>query len=161
MSTHVLTADLFVPLPRERVFAFFSDAENLERITPPELKFRILTPRPVPIHANAVIDYRLSLHGMPFEWQTLITVWEPPTRFVDTQARGPYATWVHTHTFEEADGGTWIRDRVEYALPLAPLSIVALPIVKKQLRRIFTFRQEACVRGLGLEPSAARGSLSV
>lgn len=161
MATHVLTADLFVPLPRERVFAFFADAENLERITPPELRFRILTPRPVPIHTGAIIDYRLSLHGLPFHWKTLITAWEPPTRFADTQERGPYAKWVHTHEFEDGDGGTHIRDRVEYALPLAPLSNVALPIVRRQLRRIFSYRQEACARGLGVDPSLTRGSLNV
>ena len=142
MGTHKLHTTMHLPIELERVFAFFSDAINLERITPPELGFKILTPQPLEIAAGAIIDYRLKLFGLPFYWQTAITEWEPPHRFVDVQAKGPYKEWIHTHRFRAVDGGTEIEDEVQYRLPLWPLGELGLPIVKLQLGRIFRYRQE-------------------
>jgi ligand-binding SRPBCC domain-containing protein len=153
MATHHLICTLDLPLSPERIFPFFADAGNLERITPPELRFRILTPRPMEMRVGALIDYRLSLFGIPFSWKTRIAAWEPGRMFVDEQIRGPYAAWVHTHTFTATTEGTRILDEVEYALPLAPVGDIALPLVRVQLRRIFNFRQRQVIRAFGFEPS--------
>jgi ligand-binding SRPBCC domain-containing protein len=154
--THHLSARLDLPLPIDRVFAFFGDPSNLERITPPELHFRILTPTPIVMAPGTLIDYRLQLLGARFKWRTEITEWEPPHRFVDVQLQGPYREWVHTHRFVPTDGGTTIFDDVQYRLPLSPLGDLAYPIVRLQLARIFSYRTSAVLRLLNTATASAR-----
>ncbi|HET7470387.1 MAG TPA: SRPBCC family protein [Gemmatimonadales bacterium] len=138
----LIETSLVLPLPLDRVFAFFAAAENLEAITPPELRFRIVTPLPIAMRAGAEIDYALRLWGVPLRWRTLISRWEPPALFEDLQLRGPYRSWVHTHRFEDVGGGrTLVTDEVRYALPCAPLDRIARAVVARQLGRIFRYRQ--------------------
>ncbi len=128
--------------PLEEVFAFFERPENLERITPPELGFEILTPQPVPMERGALIDYRVRLAGIPFRWTTYIARYEPPHMFVDVQLRGPYAFWHHTHRFSTiGERGTLIEDEVLYLLPFGLLGKIPHRIwIKRQLTRIFDYR---------------------
>jgi ligand-binding SRPBCC domain-containing protein len=135
--------------------AFFAEAANLEAITPPELRFRILTPLPVRMGQGTCIEYALRLYGAPFRWRTRIDVWLPPERFVDEQVAGPYVSWSHTHRFRELGIDlTEIEDEVRYGLPMAPLGELAAPLVAWQLRRIFAYRAER-VRALLSRPPAA------
>lgn len=139
MESHLYTSELWLPCARELVFPFFADARNLEMITPPWLRFRIITPTPIPMRVGARIDYRLRLHGFPVSWQTEITRWDPPFAFVDEQRRGPYRQWIHTHTFEEKDGGTLCRDHVAYAVPGGRL--VNWLWVRREVEQIFAYRR--------------------
>jgi ligand-binding SRPBCC domain-containing protein len=139
---HLLAREQLVPRPRPQVFAFFADAANLERLTPPTLRFSIRTSPPINMQTGATIDYRLSLFGVRFRWRTIIELFEPESRFVDVQAAGPYALWRHLHEFIEAPGGTRIRDCVEYELPLGPLGELAHALfVRRQLEHIFDYRR--------------------
>jgi ligand-binding SRPBCC domain-containing protein len=138
MKTHVFRREVWLPRPPADVFPFFADASNLDVITPPWLSFRTLTQGEVAMKAGALIDYRLRVHGVPVRWQSEITVWDPPRRFVDEQRRGPYRLWVHEHRFVEKDGGTLAVDDVRYAVPGGAL--VNALFVARDIERIFEFR---------------------
>jgi len=156
MKVHVLERTQVVARPRGEVFAFFADARNLEAITPAFLHFQIAPPIPEAIRPGTLIEYRLSLFGVPFRWRTRIEAFEPATRFVDVQLRGPYRLWEHTHTFEDAPGGTRVGDRVRYALPLGPFGEAVHPIfVRRTLERIFDHRRDRIAELLGAAPRAA------
>lgn len=143
-SPFILEREQVLPRPRAEVFAFFARPENLEVLTPPFLRFRILTPNPVPMAEGTLIDYQIRLFGIPMRWRTLIEAVEPQVRFVDVQVRGPYALWRHTHTFEECGEGTRIVDRVQYTLPLGAVGRLAHALwVRRTLERIFDYRREA------------------
>lgn len=134
----------WLPRPRSEVFPFFADAGNLERITPDWLRFHILTPRPITMQVGQRIDYRLRIRGLPARWQSEITAWEPPCRFVDEQRRGPYRLWHHEHRFEEKDGGTLCLDIVHYAAPGGPFRpLIERWFVRPDVERIFAHRRRA------------------
>jgi ligand-binding SRPBCC domain-containing protein len=137
-----------LPLPRDQVFAFFAEATNLQRMTPPELGFQMVTPQPIHLREGTYIEYRLHLFGVPFSWQSQIQRWNPPEEFVDVQRRGPYKLWVHTHRFREEHGVTIIEDEVQYALPYWPFGELVYPLVCLQLHRIFRYRQQAIRKSL-------------
>jgi ligand-binding SRPBCC domain-containing protein len=137
---YCLKTSIFLPQKPEALFDFFSDAFQLEKITPPELGFAVSTPAPIQIREGAEIDYRLRLLGFPARWRSRISVWDPPRRFVDEQLRGPYRRWHHEHLFEPANEGTWVHDIVHYKVPGGAL--VHSLLVKRDLERIFNFRAE-------------------
>jgi len=128
---------LFLPHPRVEIFDFFSQAANLQEITPPWLHFELLSP-PRQIFKGTEIDYRLKIHGIPLRWRSKITAWEPPNRFVDEQARGPYRVWIHEHRFTTQNGGTLCEDHVRYAVLGGQL--IAKLFVNRDIRTIFNYR---------------------
>jgi ligand-binding SRPBCC domain-containing protein len=145
---HVLEREQRLPAPPSAVFPYFADARNLEAITPPLLRFRVVTPEPIPMRPGTLIQYRLRLRGIPVSWLTSIQEWDPPHRFVDVQLRGPYALWHHTHDLaDDGAGGTVMRDTVRYAIGFGPLGELAHRlVVRRDLEAIFAFRHEAVAR---------------
>jgi ligand-binding SRPBCC domain-containing protein len=142
MKIYVLERKQIVPRPRSETFAFFSDAFNLERITPSFLRFRIVTPAPIKMEAGVVIEYSLALFGAPVYWRTRIESWDPEESFVDSQIKGPYALWRHTHSFEEkGPRQTLMRDLVEYGVPYGALGRIAHALfIERWLKKIFDYR---------------------
>lgn len=147
---HEVHTRLELPLPVDAVLPFFVEAANLQRTAPPELRFAILTPQPVEMRRGTLLEYRLGLFGVPFRWRTRIAAWDPPHDFVDVQLSGPYGRWEHTHLFVPNEEGTVIDDHVRYSRPPSPLGELAHPLVRRQVDRIFAYRQ-ATVRALLLD----------
>ncbi|PIS11105.1 MAG: TIGR01777 family protein [Bdellovibrio sp. CG10_big_fil_rev_8_21_14_0_10_47_8] len=136
-------AEQFVQRPKSEVFPFFSEAKNLQKITPEELHFNVIRSSTAAIEEGTLIDYRLKIHGVPVSWRTRIETWNPPDHFVDTQLKGPYAKWHHTHSFVDMGGGTLMSDLVRYRMPLGCLGrLAAGPFVRKDISKIFAYRQQ-------------------
>lgn len=139
----VLEAYQYIPQEVNQVFAFFSEAKNLETITPPTLSFKIDQMSTPQIQQGTLIDYKLKIHGVPVGWRTLIDQWKPPFQFVDTQLKGPYRLWHHTHQFESLGSGTLMKDRVIYKLPMGRVGyFVAGAFVRSDVEKIFAFRRQ-------------------
>ena len=138
MKIREFKSELWLPLAPAELFQFFSDATNLNTLTPPWLHFKVMTPAPIEMKSGALIDYRMRVHGLPIRWRTRVNLWDPPHRFDDEQIIGPYRRWLHTHTFEQHDGGTRISDLVSYAVPLDFLTHRML--VRPDIEKIFGYR---------------------
>lgn len=146
IEVHTLTREQWVARPLAEVFPFFEEPESLALITPPRMRFRVLTPSPVEMEQGRIIDYSLRVMGMPVRWRSLISTYDPPHCFVDEQLMGPYSFWHHTHRFDECQGGTRLTDVVRYALPALMPSPVAAAVhrlqVRPMLEEIFDYRGE-------------------
>jgi ligand-binding SRPBCC domain-containing protein len=143
MSSHILIRNTNINEKIENVFDFFSKAENLNKITPPVLGFKIITPLPVEMKKGSIIDYKIKLNGIPFRWRTEITKWDPPYLFEDTQIKGPYKMWIHEHRFEEKNGVTFMTDTVNYLSPGGIFEFIPHKlIVKKKVEFIFDYREK-------------------
>ena len=138
------------PRPVEEVYACFSDPRRLKDFTPPFLRLELLAAPRGPLVPGMLVDYRLTWHGIPFQWRTRIEEVEPNRRFVDAQLSGPYRRFVHTHEFYAVEGGTLMVDRLEWQLHLEPLSgpVNAL-VVRPSLDEVFRFRAAQAERTLG------------
>jgi len=144
MKPHILETIIIINKPLDVVFDFFSKAENLNALTPPELEFKILTPIPIKMFPGTLIDYRIKLNGIPFKWKTKISTWNPPHQFIDEQIKGPYVRWHHTHSFKDlGDGRTEMIDRVEFLSPgwiIEP--IINALFIEKRVAQIFKYREQ-------------------
>ncbi|MCY3550130.1 MAG: SRPBCC family protein [Candidatus Poribacteria bacterium] len=140
MKTFLFKTQQTLEQPLTEVFEFFSNAHNLAVITPPWLKFEVLTPAPIEMVVGTRIDYKLKLRGIPVRWQSEITEWDPPHAFADEQRRGPYRIWRHKHTFDETEDGIVVGDSVEYAVWGGAL--VDKFFVRPDIEQIFAYRTE-------------------
>jgi len=141
MKVYSFARKQYLNRPRREVFDFFERPENLSRLTPPDMKFQVLTPEPITMAAGTIIDYSVTVFGIKRHWRTLICSYHPPEEFVDVQLKGPYLMWHHTHKFVEVANGTEIVDEVSYVMPFGYLGrVVQKWLVRPRLKNIFDFR---------------------
>ncbi|MEJ7913628.1 MAG: SRPBCC family protein [Chitinophagaceae bacterium] len=132
-----------LPITVETAWDFFSSPKNLAVITPKDLSFKITSSLgDEEIYAGQIITYTVKpLLGIPLFWMTEIGHVERYKLFVDEQKKGPYALWHHEHHFKSIEGGVEMTDIVHYKVPFGPIGALGMPIVKKQLDKIFTYRK--------------------
>jgi ligand-binding SRPBCC domain-containing protein len=144
MQIYKLEYNQLLPINRIECWKFFSDAKNLQKITPPEMNFEIKTELPPEIYPGQIIIYQIKLFpGIKIKWVTEITHIKEENYFVDEQRSGPYKFWHHQHFFKEVDGGMMIKDIVHYSIPLGILGrIMNKLFIHRKLGNIFKFRKE-------------------
>jgi ligand-binding SRPBCC domain-containing protein len=164
MAIHTIQRTQIVRSPLRDCWLFFSNPQNLARLTPPALDFQVLSDVPEEIYPGLMIQYRVRpLFGLPLIWLTEISHVEPERSFVDEQRLGPYRLWHHEHHFRGLDEyHTEMRDRVHYILPFAPFSEFMHPwLVKPKLEQIFDYRERETQQIFNASPKGAIASASV
>ena len=144
---YYLEDELRIEKPLKEVFEFFNTPKNLGVITPPYMKFKLLTPEPIVMKEGAVFDYSISILGLPIRWTSMIVDYEPPYRFTDIQLRGPHSYWHHEHTFQEDSGGTIIKDSVHLLMPWGIFGSLGYHLVAKHLNKgLFKYRKDVVAK---------------
>jgi ligand-binding SRPBCC domain-containing protein len=150
MGAFYLHAEQLLPVDIQTAWAFFSSPNNLALITPPEMGFITLTPMAEgqEIYTGMLIDYKVKpLFGIPLNWQTEIRQVQKPHSFSDSQLKGPYRLWEHTHTFTQTDKGVLMKDEVKYQLPFGAIGhLTNSLLVRKKLEALFRYRKAAIER---------------
>lgn len=140
---HEFVSEQWIPRSPGEIFPYFCSETNLENLTPPFLKFKVLGKSTQKIEVGTLIDYRMSLHGLPVRWKTQIDTWKNGESFSDRQLHGPYQKWHHLHEFIPLAGGTLMRDRVLYKLPLGIIGeAIGGGRVLTEVTRIFAYRRQ-------------------
>jgi ligand-binding SRPBCC domain-containing protein len=145
MKIYYLQQEQLLHIDINRAWNFFSSAENLSVITPPELRFKIFASiESEEIYEGMTIEYKVSpLFGIPLYWKTEIAKVDKPHSFMDRQLKGPYQLWEHTHIFIEKENGTLVKDNVKYSLPFGMFGqLVNTIMVRKKLEHIFNYRKQ-------------------
>ena len=141
---NVLITTLRLPMTIEQAWEFFSRPENLQKITPPDMQFKITSEMPQKMYAGMIITYTVRpLFNIPVQWMTEITHIEAQNYFIDNQKSGPFRIWHHQHHFREIEGGVEMTDIVNYAAPFGFLGRIAERlVVERRVKGIFEFRKK-------------------
>ena len=144
-TVHELRREQIIATDMPSAWTFIRSPANLNRITPDNMEFSIVSDVPDVMRSGLMIEYaiRLPLLGRQ-RWLTEIKHVVEGRSFVDEQRVGPYRLWSHYHEIAPAERGVRFLDRVTYAMPFGPLGeIVHRFHVSGELRRIFDFREHA------------------
>ena len=133
-----------LPITIEEAWNFFSSPKNLNLITPPDVKFKILNDVPEQITAGTMIYYQISpFLNLKFKWVTEISVVSHHNHFFDEQRKGPYRIWHHEHYFTKTDSGVLMTDKVFYDIGKSVFGWMAGKlVVDKKVKNIFAFRRK-------------------
>jgi ligand-binding SRPBCC domain-containing protein len=142
MKIHRLESEQWLPISLQEAWDFFSVPGNLDRITPEDMSFEILSGEKEPTFAGQIITYRIRpILGIPMNWVTEITQAVSGSHFIDEQRFGPYRFWHHLHRFSEKDGGVLMEDVLHYALPGGFIGELFGAPIHRKVNGIFSHRE--------------------
>lgn len=161
MTIHTLVQEQLLPITMHEAWEFFSAPSNLDAITPPDLGFQITSPREPRMYEGQIITYRVKIAPLLWiPWVTEIKHVVEGRSFVDEQRFGPYKFWHHRHTFEPAENGVRMVDKVHYGLPFGPFGAIAHRVfVRRKLEWIFVFRKRILYDRFPPPQTAAAGKI--
>lgn len=147
---HQLHREQTIATDLDTAWDFIRSPGNLDKMTPEDVAFEIVSELPDIMYDGLLIEYRV---GIPFlgkqAWLTELKHIRERHSFVDEQLIGPYKLWYHYHEVREVEGGVRFIDRVNYVMPFGPLGAIArAAYVKGQLNTIFDFRSQAMINHL-------------
>lgn len=145
-GVYTLKACQKIPWDLEKAWDFLSDPANLNRITPPKMRFEITSPKlSGTVYPGMIITYRVSpFPGIRTNWVTEITHVKAGEYFVDEQRFGPYRMWHHEHLLRPASEGVEMEDIVTYKVPGGWIGRLFHQLfIRKQLMGIFSYREKA------------------
>ena len=143
MKVHTLKSKQKINKSLKEVFDFFKSPENLSKLTPSKLNFKILTPTPIEMKNGQLIDYTIKILGFKVHWRTVITSYLEPYEFVDQQLVGPYKMWHHEHIFKIKENGVLMKDIVTYIPPFGLIGKIANYLfIKRRVNQIFDYRNK-------------------
>ena len=151
MKLYQLHSKQVLPITQKEAWDFLSSPANLQVITPDHMGFSILSGADRPMFPGQIIQYKVSpFPGYSTKWVSEITQVKEGEYFVDEQRFGPYALWHHKHFIKQVEGGVEMEDIIDYKIPFGILGQLAHPIiVKKQLKKIFAYREEKLIELFG------------
>ena len=151
MKIYQLHTTQKLPISVDEAWNFLSDPENLKRITPDYMGFKIISGYDRDMYPGQIIEYIVTpVLGIPTKWVTEITHVVDRQFFVDEQRFGPYALWHHKHFIKPIQGGVIMEDIVHYKLPFGILGQLVHPIiVKPKLNEIFKHRERTLIELFG------------
>jgi len=124
----------------QSLYDFHIDTNNLPKITPPWIKVQIISLE-LPLHQGSEIELAITRFGIAQRWKMQIAELEQPGLICDKALKSPFASFIHHHKFEAINGiKSLLHDELAFSLPLYPLSLIALPFIKRDIRKMFAYR---------------------
>jgi ligand-binding SRPBCC domain-containing protein len=138
------TYEIWVPAPVDQVWADHAEPGGLEKMTPKIGRLEMLAPDAGIVQGN-LVHFRLVLAGIPMlVWKGVYQEVQAPHLFHDIALQSPYRAWSHHHRFLDKDGGTLIRDEIEYEMKFGFLGPLADWLVaKRMLNALFRHRHKS------------------
>lgn len=154
MEPNIFKRKIRIPAPVETVFAWHARPGAIQRLSPPWDPLTIIR-QSGGILPGAEVVMKMNAGPVKFTWVARHTEYVENRLFADTQIKGPFSKWTHTHRFEpESDTACFLEDEIRYALPFHPAgTLLADSMVRKKLNRIFTYRHATTIADIRLHRS--------
>lgn len=100
------------------------------------------------IGMNEEVEWEAIHFGVRQRLRSRITRFQEPTHFRDSMVAGAFRRFDHDHFFDEAGGGTLMRERFDYNAPLSFLGSLAERLFLSSYMRRFLWERARVVKAI-------------